>query len=252
MSPTPEGSFRKPTPYPRRSANRRPPQVPRRPRFRSGLALSVVLHLIVLGGLVQVAGFTPGPGRFDVFAADPVDAAPEHAVVPPPPEPLRPTPIVDPSKARLPRPDRSPVLSARAPASAPSRVVVSATSALPPDPPTAPIVTVAAPRRSSRPSRRYPMLFHIQVALTPSRVGRYPCLLSHRLTRRCRCPRPGPARSRTKDRFCPRWRPRPSRRSSQPRHHRSRAWHCIRPPRGPTCCGRCRECRSRSRRPCRR
>src|SRR6266545_7664670 len=144
MSPTPAGCFRKPTPYPPRPTNRRPPRARRRPRFRSGLALSVVLHVIVLGSLVNVAGLTPAPGRFDVFAADPVDAAPEHAVVQSPPEPLRPMPIVNPPKARLPQPDRSPVLSARAPARAPSRGVSSAKSALPQDPPLAPIGAVAA------------------------------------------------------------------------------------------------------------
>jgi len=97
--------------------------------------------VIVLGGLVHLAGLAPAPGRFDVFAADPVDAAPEHAVVQSAPEPPRPRPIVGPPKGRLPQPARSPVFSARPRASAPSRVVVSAKSALPQDPPVAPTYT---------------------------------------------------------------------------------------------------------------
>ena len=105
----------------------------------------MVLHVIVLGGLVHLAGLAPAPGRFDVFAADPVDAAPEHAVVQSPPEPPRLRPIVAPPKGRLPQPARSPVLSARARASAPSRVVVSARSALPQDLPVAPTAAVAVP-----------------------------------------------------------------------------------------------------------
>jgi len=84
--------------------------------------------VIVLGGLVHLAGLAPAPGRFDVFAADPVDAAPEHAVVQSVPEPPRPRPIVGPPKGRLPQPARSPV-------------VVSAKSALPQDPPVAPTYT---------------------------------------------------------------------------------------------------------------
>ena len=84
--------------------------------------------MIVLGGLVHLAGLAPAPGRFDVFAADPVDAAPEHAVVQSVPEPPRPRPIVGPPKGRLPQPARSPV-------------VVSAKSALPQDPPVAPTYT---------------------------------------------------------------------------------------------------------------
>ena len=120
MNPTSGGYVRKPT---------------RRPRFRPGLAFSVVLHVIVLGGLIHLSGLAPAPGRFDVFAADPVDAAPEHAVVQSAPEPPRPRPIVGPPKGRLPRPG----------ASAPSRVVVNAKSALPQDPPVAPAAAVAAP-----------------------------------------------------------------------------------------------------------
>ena len=91
-----------------------------------------MLHVIVLGGLVHLAGLAPAPGRFDVFAADPVDAAPEHAVVQSVPEPPRPRPSVGPPKGRLPQPARSPV-------------VVSAKSALPQDPPVAPTAAVAAP-----------------------------------------------------------------------------------------------------------
>jgi len=101
--------------------------------------------VIVLGGLVHLAGLATAPGRFDVFAADPVDAAPEHAVGQSAPEPPRPRPIVGPPKGRLPQPARSPVSSARPRASAPSRVVVSAKSALPQDPPVAPTAAVAAP-----------------------------------------------------------------------------------------------------------
>jgi len=97
--------------------------------------------VIVLGGLVHLAGLATAPGRFDVFAADPVDAAPEHAVVQSIPEPPRPRPIVGPPKGRLPQPARSPVFSARPRASAPSRVVVSVKSALPQDPPVAPTYT---------------------------------------------------------------------------------------------------------------
>ena len=97
--------------------------------------------MIVLGGLVHLAGLATAPGRFDVFAADPVDAAPEHAVVQSVPEPPRPRPIVGPPKGRLPQPARSPVFSARPRASAPSRVVVSVKSALPQDPPVAPTYT---------------------------------------------------------------------------------------------------------------
>jgi hypothetical protein len=102
-----------------------------------------VLHVIVLGALVRLAGFASAPGRFDVFAADPVEAAPEPFVVQSAPE--RPRPIVGPLKARLPQPDRSPVSFVRARPSAPSRVVVGAKSALPPDPSVAPTPAVAAP-----------------------------------------------------------------------------------------------------------
>ena len=101
--------------------------------------------MIVLGGLVHLAGLATAPGRFDVFAADPVDAAPEHAVVQSVSELPRPRPIVGPPKGRLPQPARSPVFSARPRASAPSRVVVSAKSALSQDPPVAPTAAVAAP-----------------------------------------------------------------------------------------------------------
>jgi len=106
------------------------------------MAFSLVLHVIVLGSLVQLAAHAPAPGRFDVFAADPADAAPEHAIAPSPTEPPR--AIVVPPKGRLPQPVRSPVASARARASTPSRIVVSAKSALPPDLPVAPPAAVAA------------------------------------------------------------------------------------------------------------
>ena len=106
------------------------------------MAFSLVLHVIVLGSLVQLAAHAPAPGRFDVFAADPADAAPEHAIAPSPTEPPR--AIVVPPKGRLPQPVRSPVASARARASTPSRIVVSAKSALPQDPPVAPPAAVAA------------------------------------------------------------------------------------------------------------
>src|SRR5512145_1829786 len=118
MNPRPEGYFRKPTPYPRPATDRRPPPATPGPRVRSGMAFSLVLHVIVLGSLVQLAAHAPAPGRFDVFAADPADAAPEHAIAPSPTEPPR--AIVVPPKGRLPQPVRSPVASARARASTPS------------------------------------------------------------------------------------------------------------------------------------
>jgi hypothetical protein len=107
--------------------------------------------MIVLGGLVHVSGLARAPVRFDVFAADPVDAAPEPAVAQSPPEPPRPTPIVVPPKRRQPQSGRSQVASARTRANAPSRVVASAPRSLPQDAPAAGAAAMAAasPERSA-------------------------------------------------------------------------------------------------------
>src|SRR5919106_1024460 len=96
MNPTHEACLSKPRLYPRRGT-----RVPatRRPRS-SGLTLSVVLHAIVLGGFVHFANLAPSPVPFDVFAADPVDAAPEHAVAHSPSAPPRPRPMTTPPRGR--------------------------------------------------------------------------------------------------------------------------------------------------------
>ena len=119
-------------------------QVSRRPRFRSGLAFSVVLHLLVLGSLGRLAGLAPAPVRFDVFAADPVDASPRRAAAPSSAKPPRPRPVVAPPKRRLAQPARRPVSSVRAGASAPAGDALIATSARPPDPPVGPTAAAAA------------------------------------------------------------------------------------------------------------
>jgi len=101
--------------------------------------------MIVLGSLVRLANLAPAPVRFDVFAADPIDAAPGHAVAHSAPAAPRPRPIAAPPKGHRPQPARSPVSSARAPrANAPSPVVPSANSVRPPDSPIAPTAAVAA------------------------------------------------------------------------------------------------------------
>jgi hypothetical protein len=110
----------------------------RRPLFRSGLALSVVLHVLVVGSLVRLANLAPAPTSFDVFAADPVDAAPRHAVARSSPEAPRPRP-----KAASP-PSRPTVSSTRARASAPP-AVVSPRSAPPPELPVALPVAASEP-----------------------------------------------------------------------------------------------------------
>jgi hypothetical protein len=134
----------------------------RRPLFRSGLALSVMLHVLVVGSLVRLANLAPAPTSFDVFAADPVDAAPPHTVVRSAPAPPRP-------HAAPPTPKRPPVASPRAHASAPP-ADVSARSAPPPDLPVASRATASEPLAAvsvSAPSV-VPGDTEVQLALPPA------------------------------------------------------------------------------------
>jgi hypothetical protein len=100
-------------PYARRRASRRP-------RVDSSLIVSVVFHLIVLAALVRLAGLAAAPMRFDVFAADPVEATPEAIVV----RAAAPSPAVPASRqARPTRPATRAIVLTPAAVSAPSRVV---------------------------------------------------------------------------------------------------------------------------------
>src|SRR5215470_6635606 len=75
---------------------------PRR-RIRSGLFLSVGLHMVVLAGFVSVADLSPSPATFDVFAADPMDTAPAPAQLQGLPDPPRPAAGSRPSRPSSPR-----------------------------------------------------------------------------------------------------------------------------------------------------
>jgi hypothetical protein len=55
-----------------------------RPHTSSNVVLSVLLHVIMLGGLVHLANLPPSQASFDVFAADPLDPASEPAGAPSP------------------------------------------------------------------------------------------------------------------------------------------------------------------------
>jgi hypothetical protein len=101
-------------PYARRRASRRP-------RVDSSLIVSVVSHLIVLAALVRFAGLAAAaPIRFDVFAADAVEATPEVIVVRAP----APGPVVSASRqARPTQPAARSIVRTPAAVSTPSRAV---------------------------------------------------------------------------------------------------------------------------------
>jgi hypothetical protein len=94
-----------------------------------------MLHLVVLVALLRVADLTPAPVRFDVFAADPIEAAAEPAAVEASPEPPRPKPTAALPRARVLQSARPPLHSVRARAAVPARPVISARSVVPPSPP---------------------------------------------------------------------------------------------------------------------
>jgi hypothetical protein len=148
MNPTTGGHFSKPTPHPRPRTGLGRDRLRTRPRCRSGLAVSGTLHLVVLVALLRVADLTPAPVRFDVFAADPIEAAAEHAVAEASPEPPRPRPTAALPKGRVLQSARPPVRSVRPRAAVPARPV-GARSVAPPSrpgaaaPATGPVAAVA-------------------------------------------------------------------------------------------------------------
>ena len=114
----------------------------RRLRVRSGLAVSVLFHALVVVALARLAGLAPAPMRFDVFAAEPVEAKPEAVIAQPA------APAVATSKPVRPtRPARSPVVSQ--PSIADARTATATRGAPPRVPPTIVeprTVAVAPPR----------------------------------------------------------------------------------------------------------
>jgi hypothetical protein len=137
-----------------------------------------MLHVLVVGSLVRLANLAPAPTSFDVFAADPVDAAPQHTVVRSASAPPRPRPHAAP-----PTPKQPPVASARAHASAPP-AVVSARSAPPPDLPVASRATASEPLAAvsvSAPSV-VPGDTEAQLALPPASADETEGPLSRQLT----------------------------------------------------------------------
>src|SRR5215470_6209979 len=81
VTPRLRGSSRARMRYPRLGTDSR------RPRVRSGLPVSVALHVAALVAFVCVADLAPTPSRFDVFAADPADTASEPLVAQTSPDP---------------------------------------------------------------------------------------------------------------------------------------------------------------------
>jgi hypothetical protein len=69
---------------------------------------------------VHLANLAPSPVPFDVFAADPVDTAPEHAVAQSPSAPPRPKPVTTPPRGRFSQTGRTRLSSATVPAPVPS------------------------------------------------------------------------------------------------------------------------------------
>src|SRR5919106_2519010 len=127
MKPAPGGYPRKTTRSSRSPMGRRPRARRPQPRVGSGLVLSVLLHMMVVAALLPLADLATAPVKFDVFAAEPLDAAPEPAVVRSLPEAARPKSAIASRRSRPPRPARARVSRARR-AVAPTAVVASAAS----------------------------------------------------------------------------------------------------------------------------
>ena len=82
----------------------------RRLRVRSGLAVSVLFHALVVVALARLTGLAPAPMRFDVFAAEPVEAKPEPVVAQLAAPAAQPA-VATSQPVRPARPARSPVVS---------------------------------------------------------------------------------------------------------------------------------------------
>jgi len=82
----------------------------RRLRVRSGLAVSVLFHALVVVALARLTGLAPAPMRFDVFAAEPVEAKPEPVVAQLAAPAAQPA-VTTSQPVRPARPARSPVVS---------------------------------------------------------------------------------------------------------------------------------------------